>query len=68
MIKITLTETYGGFNITGEDQDFLKLEDAFNYFLIDNATGKEKLMQNRILEFIKAMPRSSKSTVYTPAS
>lgn len=55
MIKITLTETYGGFNITGDYQDFLHLDAAFNYFLIEEATQKEEIMQKRILEFMKAM-------------
>ncbi len=55
MIKIELTETYGGFEITGNYEDFKKLDDAFNAFLVEPLDVKEQAMASRLEKFIITM-------------
>lgn len=55
MIKITLTETYGGFEIAGNYNDLEKLGESFHYFFEGNEDLKEKAMRERFLEFLKAL-------------
>lgn len=53
MIKVKLTENYGGMNISGDYEDLNELYDSITYFLHDDAkNANEELMQNHLYGFL----------------
>ncbi len=53
MLKVNLTENYGGFNITGSYEDLDFLYDAINYVIKREPDSEnDELMQNHLYGFL----------------
>ncbi len=53
MLKVTLTENYAGFTISGDHEDLESLYGAISYLVDGDTKGKEEyLMQNHIYAFL----------------